>query len=252
MTKTSILTMGALLAGIAFPGELRADDRRFTYTYETTTSPKGAVEVETWVTWKAKRGEGGNSNQFDFRHEWEYGITDRLQLGLYLSDWSIKEDDGHIKSDWKNVGVEVIYQLSNPNTDALGSALYGEVKLGDELFVLEGKLLLQKNFGKWIVAYNATVEAEWEGRGFHEQVGELKNSIGVSYEFSPKFSLGAELFHEVAFEDWDEQGENAVYVGPNASFRFGRAFATATVLFQTTGIADEPDVQSRLIFGVNF
>jgi len=217
-----------------------------------TAAPKNSVELEPWVTWKARRGDGGNANQFDFRHELEIGLTDRLQLGLYLSDWTIKESGGHTKADWENVGVEVIYNLSNPTTDFLGSALYGEVKLGDEVFVLEGKLILQKNFGPWIIAYNATVEAEWEGRDYEEEVGVFEQSLGVSYQVSPRFFVGAELFHELEFEEWEEQGENAVYVGPNASFRFGRAFATATVLFQTTGIADEPDVQTRLIVGFNF
>jgi hypothetical protein len=252
MIKSSILTVGAVLAGLAFTSESHAGDRRFTYTYEATTSPKGTVEFEQWITWKAKRGDGGNSNQFDFRHELEIGLTDRLQLGLYLSDWSIKESGGHTEADWKNVGIEVIYNLSNPTTDFIGSALYGEVKIGDEAFVLEGKLILQKNFGPWIIAYNAIVEAEWEGSSYDEEVGVFEQTLGISYQVSPKFSIGAELLHEVEFENWEEQGENAVYVGPNASFRFGRAFATATVLFQATGIADESDVQTRLIFGIDF
>ena len=250
MTHKSILTSAALLA--AFSLQSNAGERRFTYSYEATTAPKNSVELETWVTWKARRGDGGNANQFDFRHELEIGLTDRLQLGLYLSDWTIKESGGHTEADWENVGVEVIYNLSNPTTDFIGSALYGEVKLGDEVFALEGKLLLQKNFGPWIIAYNATVEAEWEGGDYEEEVGVFEQSLGVSYQVSPKFSVGAELFHELEFEEWEEQGENAVYVGPNASFRFGRAFATATVLFQTTGIADEPDVQTRLIVGFTF
>jgi hypothetical protein len=243
------------LAAIAF-GALAATtfagERRFTYTYEATTAPVGTVEFEQWVTWKARRGTGGNANQFDFRHELEFALTDRLQLGLYLSDWSVTHRNGRTDADWKNVGVEAIWNLTNPTTDWLGSALYGEVKLGDELFVLEGKLILQKNFGPWIVAYNATLEAEWEGPGYDEEVGEFKQSAGVSYQISPRLTVGAEAFHEVEFEDWRHTGEHAFYVGPNVSVRSGAWFATATVLFQTTGIDSEPDVQSRLIFGFHF
>lgn len=251
MTTKSILTACAALVIAALPQDAQAGDRRFTYTYEVTTAPKKSVELETWVTWKAYRGEE-NLNKFEFRHELEIGLTDHLQLGLYLSDWSIEHQDGHSKAHWSNFGAEVIWNLSNPTTDFLGSALYGEVKAGDELFALEGKLLLQKNFGPWIVAYNAIVEAEWEGVDLEEQVGVFEQTLGISYQVTPKFSLGAEVVHEIEFEDWEEAGEHIVSVGPNASYRFGRCFATATVLFEVTGVEGEPDVQSRLIFGVNF
>lgn len=252
MNPRSLLTVVGLVSAIVLTGQTKAGDRRFTYSYEATTAPKGTVELETWVTWKARRSDAGNNDQFDFRHELELGITDRLQLGLYFSDWSVVRQSGHTKADWKKAAVEVIYNLSNPTTDFIGSAIYGEVFLGEELFGLEGKLILQRNFGPWMVVYNATIEAEWEGSGFDEQIGELKNSLGVSYQVSPKFSVGAELFTEVEFEDWKDAGDHAIYAGPNFSIRTGNFFATTTVLFQTTGIAGEPDVQTRLIFGFNF
>ena len=65
----------------------------------------------------------------------------------------------------------------------IGSALYGEAKLGDQLFKLEGKLLLQKNFGPIVLAYNAGIEAEWEGAEwgqFDEESGEFMESFGIS------------------------------------------------------------------------
>jgi hypothetical protein len=252
MKISQLLIPAALAATILTPPSVSAGERRFTYTYEATTAPKGTIEFENWVTWKASRGSGGNKNQFDFRHELEFGLTDKLQLGLYLSDWSVTRSGGKTESIWKNVGAEFIYNLTNPTTDFLGSALYGEVKIGDELFVLEGKLLLQKNFGPWVIAYNATLEAEWEGAGYDEQVGEVKQTLGVSYQVSPNFTVGAEMFHEVVFENWGDASDHALYAGPNASVRFGRMFATATVLFQATDLEDEPDVQSRLIFGIHF
>jgi hypothetical protein len=240
----------ALLLTLAVSAD--AGDRRFTYTYEATTSPKGQIEFEQWVTWKGVRSAAGDENAFEFRHELEFGITDHLQLGLYLSDWSLKNSGGHTEANWSNVAGEVIWNLTNPTTDLLGSALYGELKVGDEVVALEGKIILQKNIGRWIFAYNATIEAEWEGRQFDEQVGEFKGTAGISYQISPKFSLGAELYHEVEFENWEHAGDHAFYIGPNMSVRSGKWFATATVLFQTTGISSEPDIQSRVIFGVNF
>jgi hypothetical protein len=245
-------TTPTILASLVLAASSFAGERRFTYTYEATTAAKGTIEYEQWVTWKARRGAPGSVDQFDFRHELELGISDRLQLGLYLSDWSLKRTDGNNEVDWKSAGFEVIYNLSNPTTDWIGSALYGEVKLGDEVFVLEGKLLLQKNFGPWVVAYNAIVEAEWEGENYDEEVGVLEQTLGISYQVSPKFFVGLEALHEIEFEEWSDAGDHAVYVGPNASIRWGNSFLTATALFQATDIDEEPDVQTRLIFGIHF
>jgi hypothetical protein len=247
--RSTALSLAALatLSATALAGE-----RRFTYSYEATTAPVGEVEFEQWVTWQARRGAGGNADQFDFRHEFEFGLTQHLQLGLYLSDWSVTRSGGRTEADWSNFGAEAIWNLTNPSTDWLGSAIYGEVKVGDELFALEGKLILQKNFGPWVVVYNAAVEAEWEGRHFRDQVGVFEQTAGVSYQVSPRLTIGAEILHEVEFEEWKHAGEHAFYAGPNVSFRSRKWFATATVLFQATGIESEPDVQSRIIFGFHF
>jgi hypothetical protein len=204
------------------------------------------------MTWRARRGDPGNRDRFDFRHELEFGITDRLQLGLYLSNWRVVRENGSTNSFWDGVSVEAIYNLTNPTTDWIGSAIYGEVTVGEDLVELEGKLILQKNFGKWVVAYNATIEAEWEGKGLRDNKGEFQQTLGVSYEVNPHWSVGGEFLHEVEFDRWGPAGDHVAYVGPNVSYRFKRGFVTTTVLFQATGIKDESDVQTRLIFGIRF
>lgn len=244
------LALLAVVIGAAVASsDVSADDRRFTYTYEATTSPKGSWEFEQWLTWKGYH----DGDIFDFRHELEYGITDNLQIGLYLSDWSLSvPDHGSKKADWESAGAEVIYNLSDPTKDFIGSALYGEVAVGPEKFALEGKLLLQKNFGPLTLAYNFVLEAEWEGESYGEEVGVIENTLGLSYQVSPSFFIGAEATHEVEFEGWSDAGEHVVYVGPNISFRKGNFFATITGLFEATGIEDEPDHQVRMIAGFRF
>jgi hypothetical protein len=245
LSRCALTTLLTAFTAFTTANIAQAGDRRFTYVYETTTSAKGSFELETWATWKTNNG----FDQFEFRHEFEYAVTDRLQLGLYLPVWTADEEG---RSRFKNVALEAIYSLSNPNTDFLGSALYGEVKVGERLFVLEGKLLLQKNFGPLMIAWNGIIEAEWEGPGLNEKTGVLGQSLGVSWQFSPSFSVGAEAVHEVEFADWSEAGEHVVYAGPNVSFRGKKWFATLTSLFQVTDIEEEADVQTRLIFGIHF
>lgn len=242
-------TLTAILGSILIPlPNADAGERRFTYVYEATTAAKGEIELENWVTWKSQRSGG---DTFDFRHEIEYGVTDRLQMALYLADWRVKK--GHVS--YQDTALEVIYNLTNPVTDLVGSAIYGEVKLGDEKFELEGKAILQKNFGPLVVAYNATFEAEWEGERFgyfNERKGKFEQSFGASWQFTPNFLLGGEVLHEIEFENWSEVGDSLVYVGPNASFRYKQYFVTTTAMIQATALGGEPEFQLRTIVGFHF
>src|SRR5215467_5606290 len=63
-----------------------ADQRRFTYTYEPETNPKGEMEVEQWVTLRSQRSEKGdepteNFNKWELSTELEYGFTDNYTVG---------------------------------------------------------------------------------------------------------------------------------------------------------------------------
>ena len=152
-----------------------------------------------------------------------------------------------------NVAIEAIYNLTNPTTDIIGSAIYFEYKMGDEVIELEAKLILQKNIGNFTVAYNAALEAEWEGQRFREEKnGIFEETFGVSYQWSPKFLTGVEAVHEIEWGDWREQGEHVLFVGPNFSYRPGGWYITVTQLFQVTSVEDEENYQTRLLFGIDF
>ncbi|MCH7871496.1 MAG: hypothetical protein IID33_07330 [Planctomycetes bacterium] len=234
----------------AFAAGADASDRRFTFSYEALTQPKGSVEYEQWVTWKTTKRSDRSFDRFDFRHEIEWGITDRFQLALYLADWRFEETSDTHKGDFRDVALEAIYNLSNPVTDPLGLALYGEIQIGDQKFELEGKIIAEKVVGPWSFVYNFTLEAEWEGAHFQDDKGKIQQTLGVSYQISPKLLVGAELLHELAIPDWRGVDANgAMYVGPNVSMRTETWWATLTPMFQVTDIDDEPDFQMRLLVG---
>jgi hypothetical protein len=202
---------------------LCASERLFAFTYEVTTADKGELELENWVTWQFHHGRNGepNTHEFDFRHELEYGVTDRLQASLYFADWHINDHPGgEDRVHYDDAALEVIYRLSSPDTDFLGSAVYGEIRGGPDFLEFEGKILLQKNSGKWIAAYNAELEGRWMGERLEERAGEFAQSIAVSFEINPRFTVGAEALHEIDIPNWDK--------------------------------ADEPSVQTRLITGFEF
>lgn len=242
-----VLTISVTILFTAFC-ELSEASRRFTYVYEASTAHKGEVEVENWVTWKSGPAD---KNGFDFRHELEFGVTDRFQLALYAADWSVTDN----VSNYQGTGLEGIYQLTDPKTSFLGSALYGEVMLGDQQFKLETKAIVQKNIGAVVLAYNATLEAEWEGENLgalDERYGKLEQSAGASYKFSPHFKAGGEFMQRCYLADWSVPTQSVIYAGPNVALEFGRYFATVTAMIQATAISGQPDLQLRTIFGVEF
>ena len=248
------LLVGLPLLGMAISDQAtHAGGRRFTFVYEATTMPAGDVEYEQWITWKTDKSSDPDFDRIDFRHELEFGVTDDFQVALYLSDW--RYQDGDSVSDgaqWRDVAVELIYNLLDPVIDPIGFALYGELKLGDELVELEGKLIAQKEFGKWVLAWNGTIEAEWEGPDLAEDKGKFEQTFGASYQLSPRLLTGFELLHEVEYDDWSDWGDHALYLGPNLSYHTGQWWTTITPLLQVTDVDSEPDFQLRLIFGFDF
>lgn len=256
--RTGVVICGALVLSLAHGSmgvsAVRADSRKYTFVYESTTMPKGEFEYEQWITWKTDKGSDPGFDRIDFRHEFEMGITEDFQLAVYASDW--RYEDGSSVSDdgtqWRDVAFEGIYNLTNPVTDVIGSALYGEIKIGDELFEIEGKIIAEKYFGLMNVTYKATIEAEWEGSNFEQDNGAFEQALGVSYEFMPQYSFGAELTHEIEFPDWSSQGDDVVYLGPNVSWRHEKVWATMTPMWQITDVDSEANFQIRLIFGIEF
>lgn len=248
---SSASTAAAALVILATASPSAAYERRFSFSYETYTQPAGQWEYEQWFTWK----HYDDKDRFDFRHEFEYGITDSLMIGIYVFDWRYEDTDGGSEAEWKKSGLEMIYQLSDPTKSPIGAALYGEVLAGPEELELEGKLLLQKNLGPVTMVYNLVVEAEWEGDdlgSLDESVGVWENTFGVDYQISPSFYIGMEALHEVEFEEWQDAGDHVVYVGPNLSFRAGSFFATIAGLFQATDVEGEADSQLRVLAGFHF
>ncbi|MEY2491734.1 MAG: hypothetical protein QOH24_685 [Verrucomicrobiota bacterium] len=222
--------------------------RHFGYLYEAPTAPPGALEVENYVT--GKFGDDG-SGEIDFRHELELGVTNHLQAGIYVANWSYARNPDDHRVHYDTASVELIYNFTNPVADPIGVSVYQEVSGGRRALELETKLIAQKNFGPLILAYNFTVETAWEAAGLSQSAGELQHALGASYEIGPRLSIGLEMVHEIIFPNWrNSQSTTDLFIGPNVSYRSNRWFATLTALAQVTDAAGEPDFQVRLIFGV--
>jgi hypothetical protein len=70
----------------------------------------------------------GRFDQVDFRHELEYGVTDKFQASIYLADWFYKSDPEHSGSTYSDTAIELIYNFTNPVVDLVGLSIYGELE----------------------------------------------------------------------------------------------------------------------------
>ena len=97
--RMAIVSLLISIQAVAYAG-----DRKFAFSYEVTTAPPGSVEYEQYVTWKKSKKTDSDFDRFEFRHELEFGLTEKLQMGIYLADWryqdatqsTMRSEQGHL------------------------------------------------------------------------------------------------------------------------------------------------------------
>src|SRR5262245_2737073 len=104
-----LITATAIGAALLAAGAAEANERHFTYVYESATLPTGAKEIEIWTT--PRVGREDYYRRFDQRAEFEVGLTDRLQTALYLNFEAVSQETGDVmesefafggvSSEWK-------------------------------------------------------------------------------------------------------------------------------------------------------
>ncbi len=254
-----LAALAVALAAAAPPSAL-AGENAFGYLYPAETVPAGHWEYEQWNTLRTGKARG-DYLAFDLRNEIEAGVTDRLQLSLYLNSSYLRtrdaydsEDasaDARNRSDFQVNGLsaEIVYRLLSPFKDGAGLALYLEPEVsardaetGEDVAErgVEMRVILQKDFleDRLAVVANLAAEPEWEkdhGNSKKELWTEL--SAGASYRVRPRLALGLELVHRAQYPDMNagRQGLYALYAGPNLHYGGDKFWLTATALPQIAG-----------------
>jgi hypothetical protein len=252
MRLSSLAAFTAVLIGSATVAV--ADPRPFTFTSDTYAVGKGGFEYEQWLTWRHHKDEEPGFDRYDIRHEFEFGIADNFDLAVYLPSWRYEDSQERKGTKFDSVDIEAIVYFLNPRKDFIGLGLYNEIKVGEEFLGFETKLLVQKDIGQWVFAYNLVLETNVEGvfdnELENEVEGELKHSVGISYAVTPGLLIGVEAFVESVYADWSVYEKTTVYAGPVISFQGHEHFwFTLTGLYQLSSEADEPDFRVRLIAG---
>ena len=257
--------LAVLIATVLVPSLARADDRQFTFLDMAKVTTPGQFEFEQWVTWQHRTSDAHNFSKFIMKEELEIGVSDKLMFGVDVPEWHFQTapEDEKQGPRFDTVGGEFRYRFLNPTTDFVGLALKGEFELGPRSRGLELRGIVQKNFDRFTLAYNLTVESEWangdepDNEGERVVDGEVAQSLGASLEINPNWFVGAELLHEFPLPDWKTGHPQNVFVGPNisyhSSFVNGRNWAlTATAMFRATDSDEEPAFLLRTIFEFDF
>ena len=239
-TKNGLKKIGLIVGLLTVVIASNAQDRIFSYTYQSGVLNKGQREIEVWNTLLS--GKTDYFARLDNRTEYEVGLGKNLQTAFYLNLTSITEtnQDGSLKSlnttheisfsnEWK-------YKLLDPVADPLGLAIYGEYEIGSTEYDLEGKIIIDKNIDRLTLAANAVYELEmtpgykttelvWE----HEHKADLNAAAG--YALNPHLNLTMES----AFRNVFVEGEllhSALYAGLGLSYAQDNFFINFTVLPQ--------------------
>ncbi len=227
-----------LLAAIALFQTSVAQDRVFTYTYQTNVLSKGVKELEYWSTVRSGRKEFYNA--IDQRFELELGLGKNVQTAFYFNaNHSVsKGADGLVSNTETGFSNEWKIKLSDPVANKIGTGLYGEIGFNGEELEIEAKILLDKKFGNNLVAFNAVGEYEIEYE-YEADENELEAEVETPFELDFAYmhfmgshmgvGLEARNHNEVSEKGW----ENSVwYAGPTLHFNGANWFINVNAMPQ--------------------
>lgn len=270
-----------LLVILVYPKFLNAQDRIFTYTYQTNTLAPGQKELEIWTT--LRTGRENFYRSLDNRFEFEVGIARNLQTAFYLNSFQtakeVRFEDllGNQTIDIeKSIGWsfsnEWKLKLSDPVGHVLGTALYGEYTISPDEAELEFKIILDKKTGKIFQALNLVSEIEFEkdvevensiSSVETETSTKLKLVYGIAHSFGTHWHVGAESFVKAGSEK-EFMDYVVAFAGPGFSYSKGSFWLNLTVMPQITALKqpvetasglylkNEEKLQTRLMFSYVF
>lgn len=254
LSRVALLGCCAALAATTTPAA--ANPRPLPYSYPYETLPAEGAELEQYVDLTPVRvadpsDATGNARiwdqQYRLQTEFEYGITDRLELGLYL----VFANDAGGPLAFDGIKQRLRYRFAEEGEWPIDVGVYGEVAEFHDELEFEEKLILSKRFGRvramanlWFEESLEHYEGEFEAK-FHP-------TAGITGEITPNLHIGAEYWGSGMFENEGAPGTvdhfNAAfhhYIGPAVSLQFGKiwwstgAYLRLDEMKRATQVGDE-------------
>jgi hypothetical protein len=195
-----VVVSALLLASLALASTALGDPRVFPFSYTVDTLPKGELEVEAYTDYIPVRVQtvAGNDAWYgstDFQTELEYGLTSKLELGLYVT-FAPTPGQQYFTVPTAIVGDGLKERLKYRFADAgewpVDLGVYGELVEDQRELELEAKVLLERRLGPVRIAANLSAEREYYFTSQKDWV--LNPSGGVSIEATPAVQPGVESF----------------------------------------------------------
>jgi len=260
-----------VLAAIFAVLTAQSQDRVFTSTYQSNVLNQGQKELEVWST----LGTGRQNFYRGLNHslEFEIGLGSKLQTAFYLNYGYNKEITPVNGVDVLNANTSYSFanewklKLSDPVADKLGSAVYLEYNLAPDETELEGKIILDKQVGRFTHAFNLSGELV-SGKSFVPEGSKLKAvsehelnlelNYSLSYKINEKWFAGIELMNENVIAQ-NTLEKSILTAGPVISYTGEGFWINFSLMPQLTDLkagrrntTDDDGLQARLIFSYAF
>jgi hypothetical protein len=218
----------------------------FTYVYETL--PKGSLELEQYADYtpiKVLGPDGATGVRYgasQFQTEFEYGITDRLELGLYITIAPTAAGAvTNVPALTEGTGIKerLRLRLAEEGQWPVDVGLYGELVENERELELEAKVILQRRIGDLRIVANLWGEREYENFSIHQGDWVINPTLGLTYQVTPVFHPGVEGWMRAEYPDSNPHPRPfnlgpQVYVGPTMMFDFGNLWWSTGVYFRAT------------------
>jgi hypothetical protein len=228
----------------------------FTYPYETLGEGESEIEAITDVNMLRVYADptGADTSrklyepQYLLTTEYEYGITDRLELGLYQAFYSTPLNGGDNQVGFDGLKWRLRERLAEAGEWPVDVSLYFELETMHDELSFEEKVNLQKDFGRlrWMANLwvEEPIERPWDAPSEGQKLTFVMNpTTGFSYQVTPSVHLGVEYWARgmiTPVGDTDqERNNNAVhhFVGPAFNVNFGTVWFTVATYAQASDLS---------------
>jgi hypothetical protein len=245
MNRT-LVAIGLLLLVLFAAGEASATPQPLPFTYVYETLPKGSLELEQYADYTPIRvldqtGAGVIYGASQFQTEFEYGITDRLELGLYVTIAPTTDAVQNLPPLTEGTGIKerLRLRLAEEGQWPVDVGLYGELVENERELELEAKVILQRRIGDLRIVANLWGEREYENFSIHQGDWVINPTLGLTYQVTPVFHPGVEGWMRAEWPDSNPHPRPfnlgpQVYVGPTMMFDFGNFWWSTGVYLRAT------------------
>lgn len=261
---------------------VQADENLFSHARGAETLPAGKADLYQYFTLRTGK-DSGSYHAWDFDTEFEYGITNELQVGVSIVQhyFNVRDNDelGDIEGyEFGGAEVSAKYRVLSPFKDAIGLAFRLEAGylshddvggFDQEEILVSPEVLIQKNFFDDTLILVANLGAEWAwgkqpAEEYNKEIS-FDGALGLSYRFAPNWYAGVEsrIRSEYPLFDLGFHEHTVVFVGPALHYGSEKWWATLSYGYQIWGTevdatvsgkayAEEARNEFRLKIGFNF